>query len=101
MGRSDVFAYDLVAQLDSYGGHVELPPERMDRRFTGLLRRRSSVNDPTAERLYRAALTLLENLATGKCAWGDSPVVPMKDLLASAEIQELSDATDAYGRSTA
>jgi hypothetical protein len=59
------------------------------------------MNAPAAERLYRAALTLLENLATGKCAWGDSPSVAMKDLLASVELQELSDATDAYGRSTA
>jgi hypothetical protein len=59
------------------------------------------MTDPTAERLYRAALTLLDHLATGKCAWGDSPTVAMKDLVASVEIQELSDATDAYGRSTA
>ena len=59
------------------------------------------MNDPAAERLCEAAATLLAHLATGKCSWGDSPTVEMKDLLASAEIQALSDATDAYGRSTA
>ena len=32
-------AQNLAAQLDHYEGHVELPPERLDRRLSGRLRR--------------------------------------------------------------
>ena len=57
-----------------------------------------SGGEMTADRMHAAIRTLMAHLATGGCPWGDSPTIPVRDLLESPEVQELSASADAWER---
>ena len=56
--------------------------------------------DALGDRMHDAVHALLVALSTGRCPWGDSPSVALKDLMELPELQAVSDAADAWERET-